>query len=113
MLSCSIWFSVLSFWMGGGLESRCVGRVYGAVRTIHTVHTNIADLVNLKCEKRNHYEKCVMCQHCWLLCTSYGEHRTARTSEEIKGGAPRIFFHLIGYISKELNFTKQNILLHV
>jgi len=45
MLSCSIWFSVPSFWMGGGLESRCVGRVYGAdgaVRrhgTIRTVHT--------------------------------------------------------------------------
>jgi len=35
MLSCSIWFSASSFWMGGGLESRCIGRVYsadGAVR---------------------------------------------------------------------------------
>jgi len=30
MLSCSIWFYVPSFWMGSGLESRCVGRVYGA-----------------------------------------------------------------------------------
>ena len=30
MLSCIIWFSAPSFWMGGGLESRCVGRVYGA-----------------------------------------------------------------------------------
>ena len=30
MLSCSLWFSASSFWMGGGLESRCVGRVYGA-----------------------------------------------------------------------------------
>ena len=30
MLSCSIWFSVPSFRLGGGLESRCVGRVYGA-----------------------------------------------------------------------------------
>jgi len=30
MLSCSIWFSALSFWKGGGLESRSVGRVYGA-----------------------------------------------------------------------------------
>jgi len=30
MLSCSIWFSAPSFWMGGGLESLCVGRVYGA-----------------------------------------------------------------------------------
>ena len=30
MLSYSIRFSAPSFWMGGGLESRCVGRVYGA-----------------------------------------------------------------------------------
>ena len=30
MLSCSIWFSAPSFWMGGGLENRCVVRVYGA-----------------------------------------------------------------------------------
>ena len=29
-LSCSIWLSAPSFWMGGGLESRCVGRVCGA-----------------------------------------------------------------------------------
>jgi len=28
MLSCSIWFSAPSFWMGGGLESRYIGRVY-------------------------------------------------------------------------------------
>jgi len=25
-----MWFSAPSFWMGGGLESRCVGRVFGA-----------------------------------------------------------------------------------
>jgi len=39
MLSCSIWFSAPNFWMGGGLESRCVGRVYGvdgAVRRMAT-----------------------------------------------------------------------------
>jgi len=30
MLSYSIWFSAPSFWMGDGLESRCVGRVCGA-----------------------------------------------------------------------------------
>ena len=35
MLSCSIWFSAPSFWMGGGLESRCVGRVYGADGAVH------------------------------------------------------------------------------
>jgi len=36
MLSYSIRFSAPSFWMGGGLECRCVGRVYGAVLTVHT-----------------------------------------------------------------------------
>jgi len=49
MLSCSVWFSAPSFWMGDGLESLCVGRVYGAdgaVRphgTIRTVHTTYAE----------------------------------------------------------------------
>jgi len=37
MLSCSVWFSVPSFWMGGGLESRCVGRVYGADGAVHGI----------------------------------------------------------------------------
>ena len=35
MLSCSIWFSAPSFWMGGGLESGCVCRVYGADGAVH------------------------------------------------------------------------------
>ena len=35
MLSFNIWFSAPSFWMGGGLESRCVGRVYGADGAVH------------------------------------------------------------------------------
>jgi len=30
MLRFSVWFSAPSFWMGVGLESRCLGRVYGA-----------------------------------------------------------------------------------
>ena len=45
MLSCSIWFSAPSFWLGGVLESRCVGRVYGAdgaVRRHGSVHTTHA-----------------------------------------------------------------------
>jgi len=36
MLSSSIWFSAPSFWTGGGLESRCVGRVYGADGAVHS-----------------------------------------------------------------------------
>jgi len=38
MFSCSIWFSAPNFWMGGGLESRRLDRVYGAVRTVHTTY---------------------------------------------------------------------------
>jgi len=50
MLSCSVWFSAPSFWMSGGLESRCIGRVCGADAamqlqlhsTIRTAHTTYA-----------------------------------------------------------------------
>ena len=41
MLSCSIWFSAPSFWMGGGLESSCVSRVYGADGAVHHPHTTL------------------------------------------------------------------------
>ena len=41
MLSCSIWFYAPSFCTGGGLESRCVGRVCGADGAVrrHTVRS--------------------------------------------------------------------------
>ena len=38
MFSCSIWFSAPSFWMDGGLERSCVGRVYGARYHPHRTH---------------------------------------------------------------------------
>jgi len=39
MLSFCIWFSAPSFWMGGGLESHCVGRVFSADGAVHgTIH---------------------------------------------------------------------------
>jgi len=37
MLSCSIWFSAPSLCIDGGLESCCVGRVYGADGAVHQV----------------------------------------------------------------------------
>jgi len=40
-LSCSIWFSAPSLWMGGGLESRCVGRVYGADGAVRVAHVEL------------------------------------------------------------------------
>jgi len=43
MLSCSIWFSAPNFWMGGGLESRCVGRVYGADGAVCNLRSNAPD----------------------------------------------------------------------
>jgi len=42
MLSCSIWFSAPGLWMDGGLDSRCVGRVYGADGAVRTIHTTYA-----------------------------------------------------------------------
>ena len=38
MLSCSMWFSAPSFWIGGGPESCCVGRVYGVDGAVHTTY---------------------------------------------------------------------------
>ena len=38
MLSCRIRFSAPSFWMGGGVESCCVGRVYGADAAVARHH---------------------------------------------------------------------------
>ena len=40
MLSRGIWFSAPSFWMGGGLESRCVG--CGQCRARHCPQRNAA-----------------------------------------------------------------------
>ena len=49
--------------------------------------SNIADLVNLKREERSRYKHCMLCQRCCLLCTSYGDIRTARACEDLKIGA--------------------------
>jgi len=46
MLSCGTRFSAPIFWMGGGLESRCVGRVYGADGSRHHPHrAHVANVV--------------------------------------------------------------------
>lgn len=40
---------------------------------------NLADLVNLMCEDRNHYNiNCLMYQRCWLLCTTYGDTQNSK-----------------------------------
>jgi len=62
MCSCRIWFSAPSLWNGGGLESRCVCRVYGAdgavrhgtIRTVHTTHAaalKTTTLLQTRCRK--------------------------------------------------------------
>jgi len=52
-LSCSVWFSVPSFWMDGGLESRCVGRVYGADGAVHHSHRTHRTHVPETCRAKN------------------------------------------------------------
>ena len=60
---------------------------------------HIAHLASLKCAESNHYNNnnnsnnnCLLYHRCWLLCTSYGEYRAARTCGVLNGGAlPGIF----------------------
>ena len=51
MLSCSIWFSAPSFWMGGGLESCCVGCVYGADGAVHGIICTVNNQPKTRCRK--------------------------------------------------------------
>ena len=68
MLSCSIWFSAPSFWMGGGLESRCVGRVYGADGAVRTVHTTFTAALKTTTHPKTRYRKpYAATQHLMLL----------------------------------------------
>ena len=65
MLSCSIWFPALSFWVGGGLESRCVGRVCGADGAVHgTIRTALKTTTHPKTQCRKPY---AATQHLMLL----------------------------------------------
>ena len=67
MLSCSIWFSAPSSWMGGGLESRCVGRVCGADDAVHQMY------IEEYCTEYDHsigaYSKLSMRSRCLLYFT--------------------------------------------
>jgi len=71
MLSCSIWFSAPSFGMGGGLENRCVGRVYGADGAVHgtirTVHTTYAAVLKTTHPKTRCRKPNAVTQHPMLL----------------------------------------------
>jgi len=66
-------FSAPSFWMGGGLESLCVGRVYGgdvAVRhgTTRTVHTTYAEALKTTTHSKTRCRKpYAATQHLMLL----------------------------------------------
>lgn len=67
----------------------------------------IADLVNLKCEERDHYYNCLMCQRCWLLCASYGEYKTKTACEDLKHGYSQDFI----YSTQRAVTSAKNILL--
>ena len=61
MLSYSIWFSALSFWMGGGLESRCVGRVYGADGAVRDTISTICSGSQDHHPSKNSVQKTICC----------------------------------------------------
>jgi len=61
MLSCSIWFSAPSFWVGGGLESCCVSRVCSAdVAVPHCTH-NLRSSSQDHHPSRNSVQKTISC----------------------------------------------------
>ena len=74
--------------------------------------SNIAYLVSLKCEESNHHNSnCLLCRHCWLLYISYGEHKTARTSEDLKSGIlPEFFYSIQKTAMSAKNIVLQNII---
>ena len=72
MLSCSIWFSAPSLWMGGVLERRCVGRVYGADGDVHgiirTVNTTYAAALKTTTHPQTRCRKlCAATEHLMLM----------------------------------------------
>jgi len=64
MLSCSIWFSAPRIWMGGGLDSRCVGRVYGTDGAVRTYAAAFKTTIHPKTRCRKPY---AATQHLMLL----------------------------------------------
>ena len=64
MLSCSMRVSAPSFWMGGGLDSRCVGRVYGADGAVHHPH-----------RRANHSKRSPFTGHVFLLPPLFVTHQ--------------------------------------
>jgi hypothetical protein len=53
----------------------------------------ITYLVSMKCGDSNHYNSnCLLCQRCWLLCTTYGECKAARTCEDNVGHRQDFFY---------------------
>jgi len=57
MLSCSTWFSAPSFWMGGGLESCCVGHVYSADGAVHSTIYHLHRTHDLHGGSQDHIQK--------------------------------------------------------
>ena len=60
MLSCSIWFSAPSFWMVGGLERRCVGRVYSADGAVRH-HPHLRSVSQDHQPSKNSVQKTICC----------------------------------------------------
>ena len=101
MLSCSIWFSAPSFWMGGGLERPCAGRVCGAdgavhgnIRTLHTTHS--AALKTTTHPKTGCRKPYAATQHLMLLIIGYVPEtcRTKNTSIKLPFYI-KLTFHII------------------
>jgi len=74
MLSCSIWFSAPSFWMGGGPESRCVSCVYGADGAVRHTSIKIPYCIKLTFHIISWYsDVCMLDSDCYRCCGTYSD----------------------------------------
>ena len=104
MLSCSIWFSAPSFWMGGDLESRCVGRV--CVQVVPCDRANYSSiLIPLASNQHNLYDiYLLLCVQCWTpddgqrCCPKHVEFHSKNKFEKL--------VHLFGFVTRRKSLSK-------
>ena len=59
----------------------------------------------------NHYNSnCLLCQRCWLLCTTYGECKAPRTCEDNVGHSQDFFYSTHRRAMSANNIVLQNII---
>ena len=93
MLSCSIWFSAPSLWMGGAFESCCIARVYSTICTVNTIYAaTLKTTTHPKTRCRKPY---AATQHLMLLMMGVPETCRAKNTSIKLPNCIKLAFHFI------------------